>query len=547
MVLYPSKKQFRLSKSWRSLLIALAVLLTASGVFFRLSNLNNKIYWLDESFTSLSLSANTRSDLKQELITGQAITKETIHRFQFPNAKTNYKRTIQGLIEDEPQHTPGYFLSARIWLQALGNSIFNVRLFSALVGILCLPMMYLVVLELFEQPIIASMATVFLAVSPFHLLYSQEARPFALWTLTTLVSCYALLKAQKSRSWLAWVLYGFSMLASCYTFLFSLLTYFAHFVYLLFSEKFKLNKNTFGFILSGVITIGGFLPWILILKSNPPSNYTSLPPSSILAYPKAWIRNLSLPFVDLNINESSGKAALLVYLLYVLVILSLIAYSFLFLAQGRKKPFLFLASLIIMPISVLLLRDFGKGGQMTMRANYLIPSLLGIQIMVAYLFSSKIFSTAKDKLKPFWLILTGIVITVAIASCTKMTLADTWWIKDRENVHHELATLVNQSDRPLIVSDVLTDDEFIRPLSLSHYTKANTKFIFFFEPESGASWNNFELPQGYSDIFLYAPSESLQAHLIQDLGYGLKPLFDKNEVFCDCPDEVFFRLEGDKT
>jgi uncharacterized membrane protein len=545
-MIFSLKQQSITSKKSRSIIILLAFLLIILGVFFRVHNLDQKIYWLDESFTSLSISGHTRGDVKRQLIIGKPIDIPTIEEYQYPSDRANYRGTIQGLIEDETQHTPGYFLLARLWLKTFGNSIFIVRAFSVITGILGLPLMYFICIELFEQPSIAWIATALMAVSPFHVLYSQEARPFSLWTLTTLLSCLLLLKAQKRSSIKIWLIYSLSMIVSCYIFLFSLLTYLAHFIYLGISEKFKLNKITLSFILASLIILLGFSPWLAILIKHPPNNYTSFPASSLIAYPKAWVRNLSLPFIDLNINENSSLEALIPYFIYLLLILAFLAYSFFYLAtNSNKKSFLFLASLLIIPSLILLLRDFGKGGQMTLRANYLIPSLLSIQIMVAYALGNNIFNS-KGKKQAFWLSLTGIIFAVAIASSTVMTSADIWWIKDRENIHHQLAQIINQSAKPLVIGDVMTDDEFIRPFSLSHYSQANTQFMLLFEPTENNQELNITIPDGYSDIFLYAPSELLKNKLVKDGGYTLIPLFEPNELYCDCPDAVFFKLKSGK-
>ena len=546
MAFFVKKKSIDLKNIEHKIIIIIALFTICIGILLRFNNLDGKIYWLDESFTSLSVSAYSRGDVKQQLITGKEIDIPTIKQYQFPNDLVNYQGTIQGLIEDEPQHTPVYFLTARFWLQAFGNSILTIRILSVVAGILCLPLMYLLCNELFNQPIVSWIATAFMAVSPFHILYSQEARPFSLWTLTTLLSCVALLKVQKKPSFPGWLLYSFSIIISCYTFLFSLLTYLAHFIYILLSEKFRINKTTIYCCFAGLLILLGFSPWIVILKNNPPSNYTSFPASSLLAYPKAWVRNLSLPFVDFNINESSSLEVLIPFFIYLLILLAIFAYSFFYLSNNsNKKSFFFLASLLIIPSLVLLLRDFGRGGQMTLRANYLIPSLLSIQVMFAYLLGNNILKNT-NKNRVFWLSLTSIFLSLAIASCFLMTSSNVWWNKGQENIHHKLAKIINQSERPLIISDVLTDDEYIRPFAVSHYLKEATKFILLFEPTEGERWQNLIIPDGYSDIFLYAPSESLKTNLVKNYGYNLIPLFDPSDLYCDCPDEVFFKLESNQ-
>lgn len=522
--------------------IIIALFTIYVGLFFRFHNLEGKVYWLDESFTSLSVSAYSREDVKQHLITGQEIDFSVIKNYQYPHQETDYKGTIRGLIEDEPQHTPLYFLSARFWLQIFGHSIFTIRAFSVITGVFCLPLMYLLCMELFEQPSIAWLATTLMAVSPFHVLYSQEARPFSLWTLTTLLSCIALLKAQKEPSTKSWLFYSFSTILSLYTFLFSLLTCLAHFIYILTSEKFCFNKITIAFIMANLLAILGFSPWLKIIIKEPPSNYTSFPASSLIAYPKAWIRNLTLPFIDFNINSDSHLISLLLFSIYLLALLYFLTKSFNYLiARSRKKALLFLASLLIIPCSILIIHDFGKGGQMTMRANYLIPSLLSIQITFANLLGNKIRSQ-----KGIWLSVTAAFLSLSIASCSMMTNSNIWWNKNSENIHHQLAEIINQSELPLIISDVLTDDEYIKPFSISHYLNEKAKFMFFFEPTENEGWQKIDLPNRYSEIFLYAPSESLKTYLVENYGYSLIPLFEQSDLYCDCPDRVFYKLASNK-
>lgn len=536
MTIALNKKSF-LPKKGKYEVIIVALLTIYIGLFLRFNNLEGKIYWLDESFTSLSVSAYSREDVKQHLITGAEIDIPTIKKYQYPHQEVNYKGTIEGLIEDEPQHTPLYFLSARFWLQIFGNSIFTIRAFSVITGVFCLPLMYVLCIELFEQPSVAWIATTFMAVSPFHVLYSQEARPFSLWTLTTLLSCITLLKAQKKPSAKSWLLYSLSSLLSFYTFLFSLLTCLAHFVYILSCEKFRLTKTTVFFMAASSLAVLGFAPWINIMIHNPPSNYTSFSATSLLAYPKAWIRNLTLPFIDFGINADSNPISLIFFGIYLLLLLYFLIRSVSYLInRSHKKSFYFLASLLILPCFILLIHDFGKGGQMTMRANYLIPSLLSMQIIFANLLGNKILS----KKRTLWLGVTVTFLALAIASCSMMTNSNVWWNKANENIHHRLAEIVNQAEQPLIISDVLTDDEYIKPFSLSHYLDEKAKFMFFFEPTQSER-SQITIPNHYSDIFLYAPSESLKNHLVE-YGYILIPLFERDELYCDCADEVFYRL-----
>lgn len=530
---------FTSKKFFKSKIAVVALITLFLGAFLRFNNIQGKIYWLDETFTSLQVSGHLIEEVRENVLTGEEIDIFTIRKYQYPDAETGYMDTVKGLISFEPQLTPFYFLTARFWLQQFGNSIFVVRSLSALAGILCLPIIYLLCIELFDRPSVSLMAVILVAVSPFHVLYSQEARPYSLWILTTLFSCLALLRVQKKHSVGGWLIYAFSLALSFYTFLFSLLTCFAHFVYILLSERFKLNKSTISFCLSALVATLSFIPWIVILVISPPSNYASFPPSSLLAYPKGWIRNISLLFADFGIDEKSSLVFLIAFLVYLLLLLFIVVYSFIFLKNNApRKSYLFLFSLLVVPSVILLVHDFGTGGQTTLRASYQVSSLISIQLAVAYLLANKIASFSQNR--KFWTGLTGILVVTSIWSCVFMTYSDTWWSKVDENIHHEVADVINQSDHPLLVSD----DEFIRPFSLSHYLHEKTKFMLVAEPQYENLWHVPEIPDDRRDIFLYRPSELLKSRLVGEDKYELIPLVKQSEYYCDCSDEVLLKVES---
>ncbi|MDJ0689188.1 MAG: hypothetical protein QNJ41_11820 [Xenococcaceae cyanobacterium MO_188.B32] len=58
----PSKSCLFARKSWNFLIL----IVLAIGLLFRFVNLEQKIYWGDECFTSLMISGHTRSQVQQE-------------------------------------------------------------------------------------------------------------------------------------------------------------------------------------------------------------------------------------------------------------------------------------------------------------------------------------------------------------------------------------------------------------------------------------------------------------------------------------------------
>ena len=87
---------------------------------------------------------------------------------------------VRGLSLEEPQHTPVYFLLQRAWVQAAGNSVAARRALSAIFSLLALALLGLLCQELLGRDA-ALVACALFAVSPFQLLYAQEAREITLW------------------------------------------------------------------------------------------------------------------------------------------------------------------------------------------------------------------------------------------------------------------------------------------------------------------------------------------------------------------------------
>ncbi|HEY9709495.1 MAG TPA: glycosyltransferase family 39 protein, partial [Oculatellaceae cyanobacterium] len=158
--------------NWLQVLIVVVLIL---GVFFRLANLDLKVYWEDEAFTSLRISGYTEAELIQQVFNGHEIGVADLQKYQHPNPEKGVIDTIKGLAVEEPQHTPLYFLMVRLWVQWFGNSVLITRSLSALLSLLVFPCLYWLCRELFESPLTAWIAMAMMAISPFHVVYAQEA------------------------------------------------------------------------------------------------------------------------------------------------------------------------------------------------------------------------------------------------------------------------------------------------------------------------------------------------------------------------------------
>ena len=128
--------------------------------------------------------------------------------------------------------------------------------------------------------------------------------------------------------------------------------------------------------------------------------------------------------------------------------------------------------------------------------RYILPSILGIQLAVAYLFSTKIASiSTKDWQKKLWLTssINGNDGRSYILYCftPKPLRGGTKYLKDIE-VYPRIAEIINQSNKPLLISD-----HGIKLQLLGHLLDPKVRFQF--PPKSQLP----EITEGFTDVFLF--------------------------------------------
>ncbi len=162
----------------------------------------------------------------------------------------------------------------------------------------------------------------------------------------------------------------------------------------------------------------------------------------------------------------------------------------------------------------------------------MIPCYLGIQIAVAYLLATKITSIYVNRQQKLWQLVLIALLSGSVLSCAMISQADAWWNKGSSYYHPQAARIINQASRPLVISDTKTG----RILTLSHLLEP--KVWFKAQPYCRTCRSNFSLhakkdfldiPEGFSDVFLFSPSKKLQAGL--EKKYKIEPSYLKGELW----------------
>jgi mannosyltransferase len=162
-------------------------------------------------------------------------------------------------------HPPLYYWILRSWAYVFGSGLLSLRSLSILFGILTIYAGYLFVRQAFKNEKLAIIAAFFLAINPFQIQYSLEARMYTLGTFLILLSSYFLIKALESNKLRDWFVFGLLTAASLYThyyLVFSIAAQGLYVLYYLYKNKHFKDSLTLKSLGSFVFAAILFIPWL---------------------------------------------------------------------------------------------------------------------------------------------------------------------------------------------------------------------------------------------------------------------------------------------
>ena len=503
-----------LDKSLRFLIVVVLVL----GIFFRFANLGQKVYWIDESYTSLRISGYTESEFIQQVVDGQVRNIKYLQKYQRINSEKTVVDTVKGLALEEPQIAPLYFIATRFWVQLFGDSVAVTRSMSAVFSLLALPCMYWLCLELFDSSLTAWLAVSLLAVSPFQIVYAQEARPYSLFVLITLLSGAALLRGMRLKTNSSWAIYAAIVALGFYSHLLFALVLLGHGIYVAISEKMRFNKTVIGYLLAATAGFIAFSPWtvVYLINSQNVSNKTAWlfvkrPLSDLVKY---WVSNITKQFFDIGLYSNLPRLYFLLSIPVMLIILIIVGYSFyLLLSQTERRVWLFVMTLTCVTLAIFLPSDLIRGGILSLNTRYMVPCYLGMQIAVAYFFAVKMTSPQVTmQLQKLWRLALAALLSIGIISCCIYLPADSWWNKGRFYMNIPIARTINSASGPLLVTDLWVYDinKIGNLLGLSYLINSQANFLVL--PP-----NRVEIPQNFKEIFLYGLSPGVKTEIEKNI------------------------------
>ena len=560
-----------ISKIHLRLLIILLVIIILLGIGFRFFKIDHKLYWHDEVYTSMRAAGFTRQEIDNNLFQNRIIAASELQKYQRLKPESTAADTIRSLVTEDPQHPPLYFLLARFWMQHFGSSLTASRSLAALLSLLAFPLMYALAWELFSSHLVALLATAFIALSPFDILYAQTARQYSLLAVTVIGSSWLLLRAMRLQSWKNWGFYALSIALGLYTHPFFTLTLIGQGAFLICSQLFinnvqnqgavnppdfnsidrktspalsetiplptgglgrgvfNLSKNSHvsQFLLAVIAAIILYLPWLFVLITNfqrasDTTGWTQVSPGFFYLV-KLWLLSFTAIFVDLDF----GFDSVWTYLLRLPFLLLIIVAIYQIYHHTSRSTNLFILTSVFVPFLILALPDIILGGKRSAVSRYLVSCFPGIQLAVGYLLATKIQTSQR-----LWRVVLAAIFTASIVSCTASAFSDTWWNKDLSYYNAEIARIINKntlniiSPKPqLVIAD--SGDDFTNMgdlISLSYLLDKDVQLLLLSESY------NFDLLRDYEDSFVFRPSEKFRLAIEQRQG-KLEPVLDYGRLW----------------
>ncbi len=190
-------------------------------------------------------------------------------------------------------HPPLYYELLHVWMKLFGNSVVAIRSLSTVAGVLIIPLGYLIVKKIAGNRA-AIFASFVLALAPFLVRYSQEARMYGLLGLFLLLALYATTEiAQRPKRTWPYILYTLSIAAGLYTHYFTVLAVLAFWLYFVLLEKpskWQIGKSVWLSLqwwLANLAALVLFLPWVpnLIAQLRRGQGLSWLPAATIQTLP----------------------------------------------------------------------------------------------------------------------------------------------------------------------------------------------------------------------------------------------------------------------
>lgn len=249
----------------------------ALGIALRFCNLDLKPLWLDEVLTALLSLGHRYKDVPLEVVF-PASTLQELFTLQ-PHRSCS---AIAQAVATESTHPPVFFCLMHQWLNGMEpfahTLSWKLRALPALLGVAAIAATYAFNRIVFS-PIAGLIGAAFMAVSPFAVYLSQEARHYTLPMLLIILALlglmhiqHALYHRQQLPNPFVWLLWGITNSIGCYVHYFFILAFIAQLLTLtglMYWRRRLLPKGSWLAVTLVVVGVAvSYLPWLSVMLGS---------------------------------------------------------------------------------------------------------------------------------------------------------------------------------------------------------------------------------------------------------------------------------------
>jgi uncharacterized membrane protein len=365
----------------------------------------------------------------------------------------------------------------------------------------------LLAFRLFRDAGIAALAAALASVSPTHVRYAQEARPYALWSLAIAGLSVLLLRAVERRDWISWAAYTVGAVFAFHVHALSVLVIFAHAIFVAWTltrgrDRGAWRRPAAAFVAAAVLCV----PWTSVMVMNRAAVQRETAWIHV-RYPLADLAHRWVGIVTSVFLRSGAEGGLLggsdaPVILAMRVGLSVAVLGLLVLcareivrARALASAVMFIALLAFVPATALAIPDLAWGGRLSMVPRYTVPLWIALELCV----SAGIVLAIRRSRRSGWIVAVAAALVLAgTVSSWSTSQMKTWWDTDAE----DLRAMARMSERIDNGSTVLSDVDPMHLLVFVRTLKDGvTLRLLAADADLGA------LPP--SHVFLFSPSTGL--------------------------------------
>ena len=369
----------------RRIVIGLALVAIAVGIFARLDSLGTKSIWTDETFSMLRASGHHEKAI-YALFDARVHRASALADLQTVGASPDLAATIASLHE-EPQRGPLYYVALRFWALAFGSGIAHDRSLSALLGIFGIGLAYLLGRELTRERSDGNVGGLVLAalfaVAPMEIRYAQQIREYVLLADLALLSAYVTsrLIARPSVAW--FVAFGASVLAGVYTNpTFVFLACAEVLVACVAARRTRIPRIAIGALAGALFAALLYAPWALVATRNASEGAAGVSWAgssySLKSSAMKWVFNTGAVFFDSEYAHLTWS----VVLVPLLALVAFAAYRAI-VGRGALVPRLIALALACATLVPLVVIDLLHRSHFALVARYEMTTWVGIDVLVA--------------------------------------------------------------------------------------------------------------------------------------------------------------------